>query len=136
VRILDPAQVILPSDIILRQIARVGARISDDFEALVKLLGNLQGALALKPRPFASRCKLSDRKEAAAPAWSACALQSQRRFAKAAALDFVRSRLIQSAPRARLSSSSLVKSSRNQPAAIGAGFDSKSAEHLINSCAA
>src|SRR5438309_10776893 len=37
-------------DVVLRQIARIGARISDHFEALVELLGNLQGALRAEDR--------------------------------------------------------------------------------------
>src|SRR5207244_11182272 len=46
VRILDPAQCrFYRRDIILRQIARISPRISDHFEAFVKLLRDLQGAL-------------------------------------------------------------------------------------------
>jgi len=79
-----------------RQIAGIGPRISNDFEALVKLLRNLQGAFGAEAATVRIPLSTGQIVKSGGRLRGRLALFSRNaRFAKAAALDFVRSRLSQ-----------------------------------------
>src|SRR5205823_676622 len=103
-RILDSAQGrFYRRDVILRQIAGIGPRISNDFEALVKLLRNLQGAFGAKAATVRIPLQTGQIVKKRRRLRGRLAFFSRNaRFAKAAALDLVRSRLVPNPLRPRV----------------------------------
>ena len=132
-RILDPAQRrFYRRDIIFRQIARVGPRISDDFEALVKLLGDLQCALGTEAATV--RVALQTGQIVKKRRRLGCRFPffgGNAGFADASALDFVSRRFVPNPLGSRVFVAVFREIFPEPATAISAGFDREIAEYLI-----